>query len=201
MPLPEFRVEFRVPKTGPVELTHKGDPLENFLFWHLEDLGASKFLMGVSLAIGTLAGLPLTMFSKLIIKGLGHRKVVVLALLLYALRLFGYAELKQVEAFLALEMFKPFCTTLLFIAVMTFVKDNIPLTTVATVEAIFGSCYFGVGRGLGGLLGGFTIEAFGNVTSFRIFGGVSVAALGIYSSVVTVERFRKRRKYIVCSAV
>ena len=50
---------------------------------------------------------------------------------------------------------------------MTFVKDNIPLTTMATVEAIFGSSYFGVGRGLGGLFGGFTIEALGNIASFR----------------------------------
>ena len=38
--------------------------LETFLFWHLEDLGASKFLMGISLAVGTLAGLPLTVFSR-----------------------------------------------------------------------------------------------------------------------------------------
>lgn len=37
--------------------------LENFLFWLLEDLGSTKFLMGVSLAVGTLAGLPLTLFS------------------------------------------------------------------------------------------------------------------------------------------
>ena len=50
---------------------------------------------------------------------------------------------------------------------MTFVKDNAPLTTMATMEAIFGSSYFGVGRGLGGLFGGLSIEAFGDVTSFR----------------------------------
>ena len=37
--------------------------LENFLFWLLEDLGSTKFLMGMSLAVGTLAGLPLTIFS------------------------------------------------------------------------------------------------------------------------------------------
>lgn len=47
--------------------------LENFLFWHLEDLGATKFLMGMSLAVGTLAGVPLTLFSKLIIKSLGKK--------------------------------------------------------------------------------------------------------------------------------
>ena len=83
------------------------------------------------------------------------------------------------------------------VIVMTFVKDSIPLTTVATVEAIFGSVYFGIGRGLGGLIGGFTIEALGNVTSFRIFGSVSVASVGIYSLVMTVEAFRKKREYTI----
>ena len=69
--------------------------LENFLFWHLEDLGATKFLMGMSLAVGTLAGLPMTMFSKLLIQTLGHRKIVTIALLLYAMRMFGFAELSK----------------------------------------------------------------------------------------------------------
>ncbi len=38
--------------------------LETFLFWRMEDLGATKFFMGVTLAVGTLAGLPLTIFSR-----------------------------------------------------------------------------------------------------------------------------------------
>lgn len=55
--------------------------LENFLFWHLEDLGATKFLMGMSLAVGTLAGVPLTLFSKLIIKSLGKKNCDIFSLL------------------------------------------------------------------------------------------------------------------------
>ena len=171
--------------------------LENFLFWHLEDLGATKFLMGISLAVGTVAGVPLTIFSKAIIKGLGHRKIVILAIGLYAIRMFGYAELSKVQVFLAFEVAKPFCTTLLLISVMTFVKDNAPLTTIATMEAIFGSTYFGVGRGLGGLFGGFSIEAFGNVQSFRIFGIVALVSAAIYSLVMILNRVCKSKKYIL----
>lgn len=171
--------------------------LENFLFWHLEDLGATKFLMGISLAIGTLAGVPLTLFSKLLIKTLGHRKIVLLALILYAIRLFGYAGLTKASAFLAFEVAKPFCTTLLLISVMTFVKDSTPLTTMATVEAVFGSTYFGVGRGLGGLVGGFAIEALGNVTSFRLFGAVALASAGIYFIVICIQKLRHSRKYVL----
>ena len=38
--------------------------LETFLFWLLEDLGASKTLMGWSLAMGTVAGVPISIFSR-----------------------------------------------------------------------------------------------------------------------------------------
>ena len=65
------------------------------------------------------------MFSKLLIQILGHRKIVTLALLLYAIRMFGFAQLTIAEPFLALEVAKPFCTTLLLISVMTFVKGSV----------------------------------------------------------------------------
>ena len=45
--------------------------LESYLFWFLEDLGSTKLTMGVSLAIGTIAGIPLTIASGAIIRKLG----------------------------------------------------------------------------------------------------------------------------------
>lgn len=46
--------------------------LESFLFWYMEDIGASKLLLGVSLGIGTLTGVPLTIFSHLLLKNIGN---------------------------------------------------------------------------------------------------------------------------------
>ena len=45
--------------------------LESFLFWYMEDLGATKLLLGISLGAGTLTALPLTIFSHLLLKSLG----------------------------------------------------------------------------------------------------------------------------------
>ena len=45
--------------------------LESFLFWYMEDLGATKLLLGISLGIGTLLGIPLTISSHLILKNIG----------------------------------------------------------------------------------------------------------------------------------
>jgi hypothetical protein len=37
--------------------------LDNFFFWLMEDLGSTKFLMGMSLSVGTIAGIPIALFS------------------------------------------------------------------------------------------------------------------------------------------
>ena len=49
--------------------------IEAYLFWFLEDLGSTKLTMGISLAIGTVAGIPLTIASGAIIKKFGYVKI------------------------------------------------------------------------------------------------------------------------------
>ena len=82
--------------------------LESYLFWFLEDLGSTKLTMGISLAVGTIAGIPLTIASGAIIKKLGsviqnhdfiyykiiisrNTNVITVALFIYSFRLLGYS--------------------------------------------------------------------------------------------------------------
>jgi hypothetical protein len=67
-----------------------------------------------------------------------------------------------------MEALKPLCTTLLLIAVFSFIKNKSPMSTAATVECIFGAAYFGVGRGIGGFVGGFAIDAMGAQLTFQV---------------------------------
>jgi hypothetical protein len=50
--------------------------IDNFFFWLMEDLGSTKLLMGLSLSVGTIVGIPVTFFSS---------KVFLLELHLYLL--------------------------------------------------------------------------------------------------------------------
>ena len=50
--------------------------LESYLFWFLEDLGSTKLTMGLSLAVGTIAGVPLTIGSAFIIGRLGYQNLL-----------------------------------------------------------------------------------------------------------------------------
>eukprot|EP00091_Calanus_sinicus_P004138 TRINITY_DN14357_c0_g1_i1.p1 TRINITY_DN14357_c0_g1~~TRINITY_DN14357_c0_g1_i1.p1 ORF type:complete len:255 (-),score=50.69 TRINITY_DN14357_c0_g1_i1:185-949(-) len=167
--------------------------LESYLFWFLEDLGSTKLTMGVSLAIGTIAGIPLTIASGAIIRKLGNTNVIVLALFLYSFRLLGYSFINFPLESLFFEIFKPFGNSLLMIGAMTYAKNNADITTMASLEGVMGALYFGIGKALGSLVGGLAIEAVGVRNAFRCFSIASLVAASVYL-LFTLMWERRRRE-------
>ena len=60
-----------------------------------------------------------------------------------------------------------------------------------TYKCYFRSLYFGVGRGLGGLLGAYLWEAIGAVHTFRLFGAVSASVAIFYTIAAFILRAKK----------
>ena len=88
--------------------------LETFLFWYLDDLGAGHTLMGLSMVVATLTGLPIQFYATFLIKKVGHEGLAVLALTAMALRCVGYSYLTSPSLFLAYETLKPVRSTIYF---------------------------------------------------------------------------------------
>jgi len=63
--------------------------IESFLFWLLQDLGASRTLMGLTITVGGIAGVPLLVLSGPIIKKLGHANILFIGFIFYTIRLLG----------------------------------------------------------------------------------------------------------------
>ena len=63
--------------------------MESFLFWFLEDLGASRSLMGITITVGGLVGIPLLILSEPIINRIGHANVLFIGFIFFAARLIG----------------------------------------------------------------------------------------------------------------
>lgn len=63
--------------------------IESFLFWLLQDLGGSRSLMGITITVGGVAGLPLLALSGPIINKIGHANVIFIGFVFYAVRLLG----------------------------------------------------------------------------------------------------------------
>lgn len=63
--------------------------VESFLFWFLQDLGGSRSLMGITITVGGIAGIPLLVLSGPIIKKIGHANVLFIGFVFHAIRLLG----------------------------------------------------------------------------------------------------------------
>jgi predicted MFS family arabinose efflux permease len=62
------------------------------------------------------------------------------------------------------------------------------MSTAATVECIFGAAYFGVGRGIGGFIGGFAIDELGTTLTFQMVSALAAATTAIYAVVIVVQK-------------
>merc|ERR1712073_103545 len=168
--------------------------LEAYLFWFLEDLGSTKLTMGISLAIGTVAGIPLTIASGAIIKKFGNCNVIVFALALYSLRLLGYSFIESPLESLFFEILKPFGNSLLLIAAMTYAKNNADIENMASLEGVMGALYFGVGKAMGSLVGGLVIEDIGVRNTFRSFSVVALVTASVYFCFTHVHEKRSKKE-------
>ena len=65
--------------------------VESYLFWYLLDLKAPKMLLGLTLTTGAIVSLPFLRSSKWFVKKFGYANLMILALVFYFIRCFGYS--------------------------------------------------------------------------------------------------------------
>ncbi|ODN01877.1 Major facilitator superfamily domain-containing protein 6-B [Orchesella cincta] len=155
--------------------------LETFLFLFLKKLGGSQTLMGLTITVGGLFGLPFLIFSRPIIKKLGHVNVLCLGLLFYGIRYFGYSFIENPWLCLPFEALESITASLAITAAATYAVALSTLQTIASVQGMMGALYFGIGRGAGSFLGGLSIKKFGHRETFQIFGLGSFVACLLYT--------------------
>ncbi|CAG4978357.1 unnamed protein product [Parnassius apollo] len=143
--------------------------IESFLFWLLQDLGASRSLMGITITVGGIAGLPLLVLSGPIIKKLGHANVLFIGFVFYAIRLLGYSLIYNPWLCLIFEALESVTSSLSFTAAVTYAARLSSITTDTSVQGLLGGLYYGVGKGAGSLIGGYLMKFVGTRPTYQIF--------------------------------
>ncbi|XP_034947864.1 uncharacterized protein [Chelonus insularis] len=154
--------------------------LESFLFWLLQDLGGSNSLMGVTITVGGITGIPLLAFSGPIVNKIGHPNVLFIGFIFYAVRLIGYSFIYNPWHSLIFEALESVTTSLSFTAAVTYAAKLSTTSTDSSIQGLLGSMYYGVGKGSGSLVGGFIMKAIGTRNTYRIFAVVSIITGIIY---------------------
>ncbi|XP_076752374.1 uncharacterized protein LOC143424287 [Xylocopa sonorina] len=165
--------------------------IESFLFWLIQDLGGSRSLMGITITVGGIAGIPLLVLSGPIISKIGHANVLFIGFVFYAIRLCGYSLIYNPWHTLIFEALESVTLSLSFTAAVTYAAKLSTTTTDSSIQGLLGGVYYGVGKGSGSLIGGYLMKAFGTRPTYRIF-AVMTLITGIMYYVFNVAYLKKR---------
>ncbi|KAL2750551.1 Major facilitator superfamily domain-containing protein 6-A [Vespula maculifrons] len=154
--------------------------IESFLFWLIQDLGGSRSLMGITITVGGIAGIPLLVLSGPIISKIGHANVLFIGFVFYAVRLCGYSLIYNPWLTLIFEALESVTSSLSFTAAVTYAAKLSTSTTDTSIQGLLGGLYYGVGKGSGSLIGGYLMKAFGTRPTYQIFAVISLVTGLIY---------------------
>ncbi|XP_071527991.1 major facilitator superfamily domain-containing protein 6-like [Panulirus ornatus] len=150
--------------------------LESFLFIYLKELNAPNYLMGLTLTVGSIIGVPVTFTADQIVKKLGCPTIFIISFFAYAIRHFGYSCISDPWMVFPFELLEVFTHQLMWVATMTFCPLITPKGLLATMVSLVGTVHFSIGQGVGSLVGGHLIAGLGMPAAFRTFSAIALSA-------------------------
>ncbi len=152
----------------------------SFLFLYMDRLGASKTLMGLSLAVSTVSELPVWFFANRLITRLGTRKVLVLSLLACAAQGFGYSLMTNPLVVLPIQLLHGLAFSASWAAGVAYSGEIAPEGMGATAQGVFSGVSFGLRSALGAFLGGMLFDTLGPAAAFRWGGIAALVGIGFF---------------------
>ncbi len=167
----------------------------NFLFLFLNDLGASKTLMGISLTFATASELPVMFFADRLLSRWGARGLLIFSLLVYIIRLFAYSFMRAPWLVLPLQLLHGPSFAAMWVAGVSYADQLAPEGMGTTAQGLFSGVHMGLGAALGALIGGFLYEGLGPVPMFRWAG--TGALLGLLFFALAGSRAARNMKPVL----
>jgi PPP family 3-phenylpropionic acid transporter len=150
--------------------------LSNYLFLRLNDLGATKTLMGMALAVATLSELPVFFYSGTLLKRWGARPLLVLSLFVYVFRALLISILPSAWMVLPVQLLHGLTFSITWAAGVSYARQIAPAGLGATAQSLFSSTFFGLGGAVGAFMGGILYQTVGSALLFRYIALLVLAA-------------------------
>nr|CAH0110425.1 unnamed protein product [Daphnia galeata] len=173
--------------------------IESFMFVFLMELKANSYLLGMTVTLGCVIGIPFLYISDLIVRKIGSVNVFVVAFIVYCVRFFGYSLIWDPWLCLPFEAMEAVTIHMMAVASSMYCAAVAPPGLLATLNGAVGSVHYSFGRGLGSFIGGILMANYGTRNAFQIFGvGAGFAGVTYFILhrfyLVKIERLRLRRK-------
>ena len=141
--------------------------VHHFLFLYMEDMGASRSVMGVALTIGTFSEMTVFFFSDRLLRRWGRRRLLVFSMLAGAVRVGAYSAIESPGLVLAVQLLHGPSFALLWVAGVSYANSLAPPGLGATAQGLFLGVNFGLGGAVGALAGGALYQSLGAMAMYR----------------------------------
>lgn len=152
----------------------------SYLFLHLEAMGSSRAIMGLSLTAATLSEIPIFLYSRKLLKRWNAPFLLAMSLFFTVLRSFAYVNMSAPWQVLPINLLHGPTFALMWASGVAYANKLAPPGLGATAQGVFAGVVMGLGSALGAFSGGILYDAYGAVAAFRWAGFASLAALLIF---------------------
>lgn len=162
--------------------------LQSYQLLFLDELGASRTLMSVSLVFATLSEVPFWFLSAGLMRRFGTSKIIALALAAGTARNLATGLMTAPWPVLPINLLHGPSFALLWSAGVADADAAAPRGLGATAQGLFAGMMFGLGSALGGFLGGPAYEAIGFANLFLALGWLTLAMLVVFVAARLLRR-------------
>ncbi len=166
----------------------------SYQFLYLEQLGASRLLMSVSLIVITLSEVPFWFISAELLRRFGTSKMIAAALGIASLRYLALGAMTNPLLVLPISLLHGPSFAMIWTAGVADADTAAPLGLGATAQGLFSGMMFGLGSALGGFLGGPAYETIGFARLFSLLGWLTFAMLFVFVAARLLPRRVKRAR-------
>ena len=161
--------------------------IHSFFFLYMEDLSASRWIMGLSLSVATISEIGVFFFADKLLARWGTVRVLAVAMGMLVVRLLAYSVITTVGWALAVQLLHGLTFSAMWVAGVAHAKKLAPPGLGATAQGLLTSVYFGMGSAAGSTVGGFLYQTVGPFAMYRwaaiwVVGGLAVLILSRFST-------------------
>lgn len=154
--------------------------VNNFLFLYMSELQSDQTMMGLALTMATVSETPALFFSGWLVRKMGGRGMLMMALTAYAIRLFLYSVVSAPWQVLLIQLTHGLTFSAIWTAGVSYAGQMAPRGMEATAQGLFNAVLMGFGGITGAMIGGLLIDRFGGAGMYRIGGFVVLAGLAVF---------------------
>lgn len=162
-----------------------------FLPWLTEDIGCSFMLIGLGVTLMFGFSVPFLLISKNMIRNIGKANLLVFSMLFYFTRFAGVTFVTNRWWTLPFALMGSFTLCMMWIAAVAYGQILAPPGYSLIMQYLLNMLHFGIGRGIGSLLGGTLISSYSQRV---VFCGIAVFSAVLAFLYLTVYHLGLRRR-------